>query len=149
MREVVRELRPYSPNGRLIVLSYSLATEYEPSKPTHAISVMGPQYPPVLPGLPDFDSVLSLRFEDTHEGSDEHRFTEEDARRIWDFITGIGKQQHDLVVHCEAGMSRSAGIAVGLTKCLLPGQEAWYFEQHVPNRHVAALLVSAFKSNLQ
>lgn len=149
MREIVRELRPYSPTGQLIVLSYSLAMEYEAAGPTHAISVMGPQYPPGLPGLPEFDSILSLRFEDTHDGSDDHRFTEKDARRIWDFITDIGQQQHDLVVHCEAGMSRSAGIAVGLTKCLLPGQEAWYFEHYVPNRQVAGLLVSTFKSNLQ
>lgn len=149
MREIVRELRPYSPTGRLIVLNYSLATDYEPSGPTHSISVMGPQYPQVLPGLPEFDSVLSLRFEDTHDGSDEFRFTKSDARRIWEFVASIRDQQHDLVVHCEAGMSRSAGIAVGLTKCLLPGQEAWYFEHYVPNRHVAGLVVSAFKSNLQ
>lgn len=149
MREIVRELRPYSTHGRLIVLSYFLATEYEPTGPTHAISVMGPQYPQVLPGLPDFDSILSLRFEDTHDGSDEFRFSERDARRIWEFVAGICDHQHDLVVHCEAGMSRSAGIAVGLTKCLLPGEEAWYFEHYVPNRHVAGLLVSTFKSNLQ
>ena len=149
MREIVRELRPYSPIGRLIVLSYSLATEYEPIGPTHAISVMGPQYPQVLPGLPEFDSILSLRFEDTHDGSDEFRFSERDALRIWDFVERIRDQQHDLVVHCEAGMSRSAGIAVGLTTCLLPGQEAWYFEHYVPNRHVAGLLVSTFEPNLQ
>lgn len=67
---------------------------------------------------PDFGRVLRLRFDDLDDealrcGSTGKVFGEADARQIVDFLVAL---QHEgmpsALVHCEAGRSRSAAIAL-------------------------------------
>ncbi len=52
-----------------------------------------------------------------------------------------------IMVHCEAGISRSAGMAAAIAK-VLNGSDAFYFKYGVPNRRVYAEMLAAFARRL-
>jgi predicted protein tyrosine phosphatase len=51
---------------------------------------------------------------------------EEDALRVAEFINKNKEDIELLIVHCEAGISRSAGVAAALSK-FLSGDDMYYF----------------------
>lgn len=79
--------------------------------------------------LPNCQNIISLKFSDVsdkeldiiktaskHEANKVILFNEQHAKQIIEFVNKINKQQdHVLVVHCNAGISRSG--AVGLFVC--------------------------------
>jgi predicted protein tyrosine phosphatase len=63
---------------------------------------------------------LNLSFKDTMWGEvSPLGFSSEQAQEVVDFVEKWLLQSERIVVHCEAGMSRSAGVAVGLARYLL------------------------------
>lgn len=61
-------------------------------------------------------SVLRLKFNDVAFGS-EHCITKSDAQEIADFIKDHEHEDFDMIiVHCEVGISRSAGICAAIMK---------------------------------
>jgi predicted protein tyrosine phosphatase len=80
------------------------------------------------------------RFKDINNGncyscSDQmvvNLFTEKDAENILDFVA-VYKDFVDLiVVHCEVGISRSAGVTAALS-FILNGTDQYYFDNYIPN----------------
>lgn len=68
--------------------------------------------------------------------------TEAQAEAVVAFWRAVRGEVTDLVVHCEAGISRSAGVAAAL--CVLEGlDDAFCHQQHRPNAHVKALVLRA------
>lgn len=58
------------------------------------------------------------------------RFDEEDAREVADFIRGAAADGcEDLVVHCDAGLSRSVAIAEAARRAGLADMQLWECEQ--------------------
>ena len=67
--------------------------------------------------------------------------TAEQAEKIWQFVD----DQKDrvggaVVVHCEAGVSRSPAVAAALCKGL-GGNDLQFFRRYQPNMHVYRLML--------
>lgn len=62
-------------------------------------------------------------------------FTEEHAEQILDFVSGVRDQIDTLVVHCEAGISRSCAVAAALTRLFL-GDDNPVIRRGMPNMRV-------------
>lgn len=76
-----------------------------------------------------------------------HWMTDEQGATILDFWRSIGTSVEQLVVHCEAGIRRSAGVAAALS--VLAGlDDAWIYTNHRPNAHVKATILRAARERL-
>ena len=106
-------------------LSLNEALQFVPAKPTVAISILSLRRTPATLHA-EINPVLRLYFEDTVKGVDASGvgvFTEAQARQIIDFIRLHHEQPEPrhLLIHCEAGISRSAAVAVfAASECRLP-----------------------------
>lgn len=107
-------------------LSLDAAIEFQPRVPTIAISILSPGRAPAAlhPGI---DPVLRLYFEDTtgKEGASPApgTFNSDQARETLDFVRHHRDKPEPchLLVHCEAGISRSAAVAVfAASECGIP-----------------------------
>jgi predicted protein tyrosine phosphatase len=67
---------------------------------------------------------LNLHFKDTMRYEvHEQGFSDAQAVEVADFVEKWLLDSDRIVIHCEAGMSRSAGIAVGLARYLLTDED--------------------------
>ena len=57
--------------------------------------------------------VCRVKFDDVEKG-EENCITENDARKILNFVERYKNKVSHIVVHCEAGVSRSAGVCAAL-----------------------------------
>jgi predicted protein tyrosine phosphatase len=116
---------------QILVLSEKRAQAHEPAGREVCISVTGPDKP--LPDLsPRFLAVLRLAFTDITEptGLDtDVLFTHAHAWRIVRFATRW-RHVDRIVIHCQAGLSRSPGIAIGLCELFEWGSTSELEEQH-------------------
>lgn len=125
---------------------------------TVCISITDPQRPErLLPALEGFAALLRLRFCDI-DTSDaartrlhrrqcrdcgdetEHAMTAEQADEIVQFVRA--NPNRNILVHCAAGISRSAAVAKALTEAY-----PWYEDktwEGAPNEHVLSLMRKAF-----
>ena len=130
-REVVPEF---------VVLSREDAERYEPRGKEVCISISDPEAPPArVSSL--FAAVLRLNFDDVIERDEpsDILFAEDHAREIREFLEAWPSVKR-VVVHCNAGVSRSPGVALGL--CDLRGWATASLERSHPgwNRHVRSVL---------
>lgn len=109
MSQTVAETVPFNPDTAFISIT-------EPERPDARID---PEYE-------KSGKLLRLRFND----ADEHRqnyvagyeydepvlFTTEQANQILDFVEGLSEEVKFLAVHCHAGISRSAAVAIALAE---------------------------------
>jgi len=72
-------------------------------------------------------------------------FTEIQARKILKFVEHYQLDVDLVCINCEAGISRSAGIAGALAHIYL-GKEAeqYFFDAYYPNRHVYSTILKAY-----
>src|ERR1700681_3857687 len=98
----------------LVVLSREDAEFYEPGPNEICISISDPDAPPADVS-PQFAAVLRLNFDDvTERGADSDiLFAGDHARAIVDFVD-LWPDADRLIVHCNMGVSRSPGVALGL-----------------------------------
>jgi predicted protein tyrosine phosphatase len=98
----------------LVVLSREDAEFYEPGPNEICISISDPDAPPADVS-PRFAAVLRLNFDDVTEqrASSDILFATDMARAIVDFVD-VWPDADRLVVHCNMGVSRSPGVALGL-----------------------------------
>lgn len=98
----------------LIVLSREDAEFYEPGPNEICISISDPDAPPADVS-PQFAAVLRLNFDDvTERGADSDiLFAADHARAIVDFVD-LWPDADRVIVHCNMGVSRSPGVALGL-----------------------------------
>lgn len=77
--------------------------------------------------------VLYLKFDDVEKG-EPNCITTEDAKKIVKFINTVNKDIEQIIVHCEAGVSRSAGICAAIMK-YLTGDDSEIFDnsKYCPN----------------
>lgn len=81
-------------------------------------------------------SILRLQFFDV-DSPDPGTITEDDAKRIADFAFYWKDKVDTIIVHCEAGQSRSAGAAAAILKAFT-GHDEQIFDnpKYTPNRTV-------------
>jgi predicted protein tyrosine phosphatase len=129
-------------NPEFIVLSREEAEHYEPRGKEICISISDPDAPPARIS-PRFAAVLRLNFDDLIERGEpsDILFAEDHARKIRKFIDAWPNAE-SVMVHCNAGVSRSPGVALGL--CDLRGWATAALERSHPgwNRLVRSVLAA-------
>jgi predicted protein tyrosine phosphatase len=97
-----------------VVLSREDAERYEPRDREICISIADPDAEPAQLSS-RFAAVLRLHFTDIIEGGEpsDVLFSEDHARAIREFLDAWPDAKR-IVVHCNAGVSRSPGVALGL-----------------------------------
>jgi predicted protein tyrosine phosphatase len=139
----MRSTRPQNPE--FVVLSREEAEHYEPSGNEICISISDPQAPPAQIS-PRFAAVLRLNFDDLTERGEpsDILFAEDQAREISEFLDSWPNAQR-VMVHCNAGVSRSPGVALGL--CDIRGWATAALERSHPgwNRLVRATIAARGK----
>ena len=64
-------------------------------------------------------AVLKLKFDDVERDyKNEHCITKEDAENIVKFVNKNKNKVDKFIVHCEAGVSRSAGVGAAIMKAI-------------------------------
>jgi predicted protein tyrosine phosphatase len=97
-----------------VVLSREEAELYEPRGKEVCISISDPDASPARVSS-RFAAVLRLNFDDVIERGEpsDILFAEDHAREIRKFLEAWPKAER-VMVHCNAGVSRSPGVALGL-----------------------------------
>lgn len=140
----------------LLVLGRAYVADLTPEVPYLVISVTDPDKSDafVLPN-PLLRAILRLRFHDNSqtvvipglegislgEGT-ETPMTREDAHAILAFVQEHLDEVELIVCQCEAGVSRSAGIAAALSR-ILQGNDQFFFANYWPNRWVYRTILDA------
>lgn len=73
------------------------------------------------------------------------------AREVWDFVRTHWQQIETLVVHCEAGVSRSPSVAMAVADAYALGRDAISWDNldpdgDPPNGHVYDTMMKTFKT---
>ena len=91
-------------------------------------------------------ATLNLKFDDVLPTDPEgHAMLLEDAQAIYDFVNIWRHKVHWIIVHCHAGISRSAGVASGISLAL-NSDDKWVWEnnKYTPNTYCYKLVLQAF-----
>lgn len=93
--------------------------------------------------------VLSLQFDDIEPGDYEEKYlvlmSKEDAKKIADFVNLHKHNVNTIIVHCDAGVSRSAGVCAAIMKAIT-GDDMKIFnnKEFFPNIYCYKLVLNAF-----
>jgi len=122
--------------------------------PHVVISIADPGSPqPIIRPSGLCRGILRLRFHDAEptEGflspPEIKQMTHQQAQAIWQFVKKHLSDIKLVVVHCEAGMSRSPAIAAAICKGL-GGDDSRFFDEFQPNMLVYGLLLEAKPTTL-
>ena len=128
-----------------VVLSREEAELYEPRGKEICISISDPDASPARVSS-RFAAVLRLNFNDVVERGEpsDILFAEDHAREIREFLDAWPKAER-VMVHCNAGVSRSPGVALGL--CDIRGWATAALERSHPgwNRLVRSVIAAEGK----
>lgn len=102
------------PGPELVVLSREDAEHYEPGLKEICISISDPRAKPASVSA-QFVAVLRLHFDDVTERGEpsDILFAQDQARAITEFLDEWPDVER-VMVHCNMGVSRSPGVALGL-----------------------------------
>ena len=117
-----------------IIVRSRLATERKSPYPVPwaVISITDADAPDARIRTANCVGLLRLKFDDIRTPSPYFvAFTSQDARRILAFAADVWDKADVLLVHCEAGISRSAGVAAALSRIYF-GENAKFFAASVP-----------------
>lgn len=90
---------------------------------------------------------LFLEFHDLNDAEDVPNaklFSVEDAEKIKEFVKEYSPYINTIICQCEAGISRSAGVAGALSK-VLNGDDTDIFKRYSPNTYVYNKLLKIFQ----
>ena len=62
-------------------------------------------------------AVLHIQFDDVEKG-ETNCITQEQGKKIYDFVMSNKHLANKIIVHCEAGISRSSGVCAALMKII-------------------------------
>lgn len=124
------------------------------TKPSIILSIRDVNSKPAMfHSNPNIKRVCLFEFEDwDREDDGEIVITEFDANRIADIVFEYDNlpDEYDIYVNCEAGQSRSAGVAAAICKAL-SGSDDFFFRTKHPNmlcyRKVFNALSERFEKN--
>lgn len=138
---------------KFVVSSRRLAKEKTFDQPWAAIQVATYDDWPNLNKVKNV-GILRLTFSDANGKSDRDvpmvasdddivLFNEKQANCILDFFENVQNKIEVLLVHCEAGVSRSPAIAAALSK-LYYGDDTRFFANYTPNSFVYNSIIKAY-----
>lgn len=118
---------------------------YETNKRSIIISITDFWSRPVnFADNPNVIGILRLKFDDVSRG-EENCMTEEDAKKIIRFVNNYIGSVECILVHCEAGVSRSAGVCAALMK-IITGDDGSVFNnpRYYPNRDCYRVVLNSY-----
>lgn len=74
-------------------------------------------------------------------------FTDKMALTIWNFLYTVQGKIDILLVHCEAGISRSSGVAGAISKCLFDDDIDFFRKPYSPNMLVYRKMIECYENN--
>lgn len=128
---------------KIHVCSRNEARSFRSQVPWAAISITSS--PHVWPELSEEGRValLQLYFLD-HTTPGDNSMTQEQAQEILQFVESVQGQIECLLVHCDAGMSRSPAVAAAIAKIFIgEDEDKSYFQRYFPNYLVYKLILEA------
>ena len=134
------------PRVNIAIVSRQIAERYTCGVPHALLSITDPGMGEArLAENPNRAGLLRLVFDDVdprlgYQGSSIRVFDESQARRAADFVTQHVDDTELLVVHCEFGRSRSAGVGAAVSRWQ-HGEDAEFFARFNPNLHVYELML--------
>lgn len=97
-----------------------------------------------LPAGPSCAGVLRLVFADVDDVGGAHiAFDAEHARAVWDFVEQHRERVSRIVLHCDAGISRSPAVAAAIARAL-GHDDAPFFRRYRPNMRVYRTLLEVW-----
>ncbi|NLI01352.1 MAG: hypothetical protein GX446_17890 [Chthonomonadales bacterium] len=129
------------PRMWFLVLSRQRAARIRPNVPHIVISITDPgTREAALADSPLRMGVLRLQFWDASEHDNYADVpSEEHAAAIVDFVRRHLSDADLIVTQCEAGISRSSGVAAALSRWL-NGHDEEFFQRYIPNRLIYRLI---------
>jgi len=138
---------------KILVMGRQSAEQFNSNEPYIMISITSPYSPEAKIKEKNLLNILRLSFhdwdakdkelieqKDTLESKRMIYFNREMAREVLLFVMCYIKTVNLIVVHCEAGISRSAGVARAIAKCFC-GDDSYYFKYYLPNMLVYDTIV--------
>jgi predicted protein tyrosine phosphatase len=122
---------------------------YRIKKPTLIISITDPGLNPnAFARNSNIVGLCRLQFDDVDEDTcseGDILMTSEDAAKIRDYVLAYKDKVECIIVHCEVGVSRSAGVMAAIQKYLI-GDDSAIFNNDAfsPNKHCYKLMLTAF-----
>ena len=109
-----------------------------------SVSTLG-DAPPKIPAPENRKGLLRLVFHDSDVDMPEigiERFTLFQANEILEFVESHKEEIELIICQCDAGRSRSAGIAAALAK-ILHDDDDFFFRKYTPNMRVYRTILDA------
>jgi predicted protein tyrosine phosphatase len=96
--------------------------------------------------------VLRLSFPDAEAASEQYAenelFSAEHAKQVWDFALRHRQLVERILVHCDAGKSRSPALAAALARVLNGSDTEYFGGRYTPNMRVYRMLLDAHLTKL-
>ena len=140
---------------KIQILNRSQIEKFITDKKHIVISIRNPEEKPVK--LPIQKSRLASLFLDFHDADNRSLklvdsdiklklFNEEQATSILEFVELFKDKIQLVVVNCEAGISRSAGIGASLSK-IYNNDDTYFFKHYCPNMLVYKKILATYYDN--
>jgi predicted protein tyrosine phosphatase len=88
--------------------------------------------------FPDADGPSMLYTED-------ELFSPTQAAEVWAFVRQHRPSIARILVHCDAGISRSSAMAAAISKALTGDDKRFFGARYLPNRRVYRLMLEAYE----
>lgn len=119
----------------ILILSKKRAAEFQHDEPWACISISSPMESHPVISRDNLVDLLQMKFYDAEferpEYDHEFMFNRNHAEQILDFVDRIDKVDI-LMIHCEAGMSRSPAVGASIAK-LRWNDDQIFFDKYTPN----------------
>lgn len=128
-------------------MSRENVSQFTYHNPWSLISINQPNQTPPEIMCSKLYSKLELFFDDIDKPIEGCSiFTDNDATKIVEFVKLYINKVSLFVIHCHAGISRSAAIAAALSKYYNQNDKV-YFDNYIPNIHVYSTLTKHLTNN--
>ncbi len=123
---------------------------YRINEPTLIISITDPILGPnIFARNSNIVSICRVQFDDVTEENARHNdvlMTSSDASKIKDYVLRYKDRVRCIIVHCEVGVSRSAGVMAAIQKYLI-GDDSAVFNNDAfsPNMYCYRMMLDAFE----
>jgi predicted protein tyrosine phosphatase len=125
------------------IMSHQEIEQIEFKNLTTVISISSDDVFPNLSGRKNLLQWIKLEFDDSDTTGS--LFTMEQAKLVKKYADVAYKAGSDIICQCEAGISRSAGLAAAIS-FMYNGTDTWVFEnpKYFPNKHVYRTMLRAY-----
>ena len=97
---------------------------------------------------PNIKAICRVTFDDVdphYEVKCSNAMTEKDAEKIKSYVERYKDKVDCIIVHCEAGISRSSGVMAAIQKYLIGSDEAIFNNaKYCPNMHCYKMMLEQF-----